>query len=240
MHLSLALPAGRGILIDYWAHRQKSYSPLSTHSISVTAIREIAASKNITFRPGDILLIRSGFVDHYNTLPQPERDALKDIPPREYTLVGCEQSEEMLTFLHDEYFAAVVGDTPAFESWPSSQSWHLHHTLLPKWGIPMGEMWDLERLAEVCERLGRWEFLVTSAPSNMPGMCRSSVLLWVLWGRDADGVSRWCGVLPKCDGVVLDSSEKGRAKKGAAACSGVCNLWREEVWTASGCRQMLP
>lgn len=148
----------------------KSYDPLTTHRISVQSIKEIAEKQGVEFRYGDILIIRSGFVDHYNRLPQEKRDALKDIPPKEYTLVGAEQSEEMLDFLHDSYFAAVVGDAPAFESWPSSKPWHLHHFILPRWGMPIGEMWDLERLAEVCHRRDQYEFFLTSAPSNMPGM----------------------------------------------------------------------
>jgi hypothetical protein len=147
----------------------ESYDPLTSHPISVSAIQEIARKRNITFQYGDILIIRSGFIDNYNRLPQAKRDALKDIPPKEYTLVGAEQSDDMLDFLYNNYFAAVVGDTPAFEMWPSSKPWHLHHTILPKWGMPIGEMWDLERLAEVCKRTGRYEFFVTSAPSNMPG-----------------------------------------------------------------------
>lgn len=38
------------------------------------------------------------------------------------------------------------------------------------WGVPIGEMLDLERLAERCRELGRWTFFVASAPDNMPGM----------------------------------------------------------------------
>jgi hypothetical protein len=45
----------------------------------------------------------------------------------------------------------------------------LHQSLLALWGCPIGEMWDLEKLAEKCRERGRWTFFMTSAPANMPG-----------------------------------------------------------------------
>jgi hypothetical protein len=35
--------------------------------------------------------------------------------------------------------------------------------------MPIGEMWDLERLAEECEKHQRWSFFLTSAPLNTKG-----------------------------------------------------------------------
>jgi hypothetical protein len=45
----------------------------------------------------------------------------------------------------------------------------LHASMLPLWGMPIGELWDLEGLSEKCKELGTWTFLVTSAPVNVPG-----------------------------------------------------------------------
>ena len=45
----------------------------------------------------------------------------------------------------------------------------MHQNILALWGMPLGEMWDLEKLAETCRRLGRWTFFVTSAPANVVG-----------------------------------------------------------------------
>lgn len=36
-------------------------------------------------------------------------------------------------------------------------------------GMPIGEMWDLEVLKEECERQKRWSFFFTSAPLNVTG-----------------------------------------------------------------------
>lgn len=121
------------------------------------------------FQYGDLLLIRSGFVDHYDRLDEKGRKQLGTLQIPDHTFVGVEQTEEMLDFLHDNYFSAVIGDAPAFEAWPRAE-FNLHQYLLPRWGVPIGEMWNLERLAETCKRKKQYTFFITSAPANVPGM----------------------------------------------------------------------
>lgn len=129
-------------------------------------------------------MIRSGFIDQYNRLNQSEREALRKESIYDYRFVGVEQSEEMVDFLHDNYFAAVAGDAPAFEAWPPPPELNHHTYLLPKWGCPIGEMWDLEKLSEVCRKKGRWHFFFCSSPANVPGKCSSSSLqIRMLKGR---------------------------------------------------------
>ena len=94
------------------------------------------------------------------------REALSKAPP---TFVGVEQTSEMLDFLYDNYFCAVAGDTPAFESWPTNQDWFFHQYLIALWGVPIGEMWDLEKLAETCRERGTYSFYFSSMPANVPG-----------------------------------------------------------------------
>lgn len=68
-------------------------------------------------------------------------------------------------------FSAVAGDQPSFESWPAPPEapYALHEVLLAGWGCPIGELFDLEKLAEHCKREGRWSFFVSSEPCNVPG-----------------------------------------------------------------------
>ena len=35
--------------------------------------------------------------------------------------------------------------------------------------MPIGELWDLEKLAEECKKRGRWTFFLTSSPLNLRG-----------------------------------------------------------------------
>ena len=68
----------------------------------------------------------------------------------------------------DHHFAAVAGDTVAYEAWPPTQPW-LHEHLLAMQGTLIGEMWDLEELADVCRQENRYSFFLTSSPLNVRG-----------------------------------------------------------------------
>jgi hypothetical protein len=56
---------------------------------------------------------------------------------------------------------------------PVDEKWLLHPILLAGWGTPIGELWDLEALAEVCRRRNRGSFFVTSVPLNYTGAVAS-------------------------------------------------------------------
>jgi hypothetical protein len=51
----------------------------------------------------------------------------------------------------------------------TQQSYSLHEVLLAGWGMPIGELFDLEKLAEYCKKEKRWSFFVTSEVCNVPG-----------------------------------------------------------------------
>lgn len=91
---------------------------------------------------------------------------LQDVVPHKFG--GLEQSEEILKWIWDN-FSAVAGDQPALECWPTQKDWLLHEVLLSGWGCPIGELFDLEKLAEKCKMEKRWSFFVTSEPCNVPG-----------------------------------------------------------------------
>jgi kynurenine formamidase len=125
-----------------------------------------AKQQNVEFQYGDILIIRSGWLENYHKLDLAARNALSKAKP---TFVGVEQTPGMLDFLHDNYFSAVAGDTPAFEAWPTNQDWFHHQYLLSCWGVPIGEMWDLEELAETCKQRNSYTFYFSSIPTNVYG-----------------------------------------------------------------------
>ena len=41
--------------------------------------------------------------------------------------------------------------------------------LLAGWGCPIGELFDLEKLAAHCKKEKRYSFFITSEPTNVPG-----------------------------------------------------------------------
>lgn len=83
---------------------------------------------------------------------------------------GVEVTQDVLRWIWDKGFAAVAGDSVAWEVFPPSKLEPvLHEYLLAVWGMPIGEMFDLEALADICKEEKRWTFLVASNPFNMPG-----------------------------------------------------------------------
>ncbi|CAK7235151.1 hypothetical protein SCUCBS95973_009172 [Sporothrix curviconia] len=160
---------GRGVLLDYVAYAARKnivYSPMSGHAITVAQLDEMAEEANITFRPGDILLVRTGWTKWYDE--HNEEDHNKYVA-NAYAWVGVKGCEETLKWLWNHHFAAVGGDSNGFEVVPMDENYRLHDFLLSYWGMPIGEMFDVEALAAECERQQRWSFFFTSAPLNLPG-----------------------------------------------------------------------
>ena len=80
---------------------------------------------------GDLLFIRSGFIRTYFSKSQEERKKLALRPHQlgpddGQRYAGVKQEEQMIDWLHDCYFAAVAGDSPTFEAWPTNQG-ERHH-----------------------------------------------------------------------------------------------------------------
>ncbi|KAB5517414.1 hypothetical protein GE09DRAFT_1294483 [Coniochaeta sp. 2T2.1] len=166
--------AGRGVLLDVYSWAKKNFDPHTRHSITVQDLKDCAAAQGVTFEIGDILLVRSGWVDKYLSLDMAGRQELADRKHHtDHTYVGLEATAGMLDFLHDNYFAAAASDNPTLEVWPptsfSRKDHCLHVFLLAMWGMPIGELWDLEGLAEKCKELGKYDFLLTSSPDYVIG-----------------------------------------------------------------------
>ena len=126
--------AGRGVLIDYWGYAKKNgkeYDPYSYHAIGFDELFAAGKDQGIDIRPaaqggdiqiGDLLFIRSGFVETYYSKEPEERKKLglrkHGLGDVETEFAGVGQEDKVLDWLHDSYFAAVVGDAPSFEAWP--------------------------------------------------------------------------------------------------------------------------
>jgi hypothetical protein len=79
--------------------------------------------------------------------------------------IGVESCEEMVKWIWENQFTAVAGDMIAFEALPfQSKDYWLHEWLLAGWGLPIGELFDLEVLAAECKKWGKWSFFFGSVP----------------------------------------------------------------------------
>jgi kynurenine formamidase len=161
---------GRGVLLDYalWAEEKSiKLRPFESFQIPFAQLQNLIKDQDITFLPGDILFIRSGFTAAYNALTDDQQNALAQRPTAAFS--GIESSEATLRFLWNNQFSAVAGDAPSFERSPavgplSDDRFVLHEWLLGGWGMPIGEMFDLEKLSETCKMLGRSTFFMSSMP----------------------------------------------------------------------------
>lgn len=178
----------RGVLADVSAWRESEGRPLQMDHCDPFPFREVLAaldSQGTQIRTGDILLIRTGWLGWYEGIGPAERESLADMAA--FACPGLAPGEETVRQLWDLHFAAVASDNPPLEAWPPGSqlgeggraSWlkdpatieesFAHTMLLPMLGIPIGEMFVLDRLADACSVDGRYEFMFTSAPLNIPG-----------------------------------------------------------------------
>ncbi|KAI0085915.1 hypothetical protein BDY19DRAFT_385149 [Irpex rosettiformis] len=163
---------GRGVLLDlvkfYTSNGTKPlpYDPWTSHEIPISDLEACAKAQGVEFRTGDILLFRGGSTQKWYAATRAEREALNSRPD---TFAGIENGEAAKRFLWDNHFAAIASDQPSFERWPASGSQMLHETLLGLWGMPIGEFFDLEKLAAACHEANKYTFFFTSWPLNVLG-----------------------------------------------------------------------
>lgn len=176
---------GRGVLLDYAEYARThlpelQYKALSDHAIPLSVLKDVAYAQGVEFQRGDILLVRIGLTKEWDTEMEPA-DKLAYALSQNPQHAGVEGTEEMLKWIWDTGFSALAGDAVSFEVYPPQKSYKraegqpdvpgifMHEQLLPGWGIPIGEMFDLEGLSKMCIEHNRWTFFLTSAPLNMPG-----------------------------------------------------------------------
>jgi hypothetical protein len=156
------------VLLDYAAWADTNGTPteaFETASIDMSTLERIALHQGTELCIGDILLIRTGWVRAYNRLSVKEQQRLADMD--DPSAIGIESSERTSRWLWERSPAAIAGDQPIMEAWPcQDKRFWLHEWLLAGWGMPIGEMFDLEALSEECHKRQWWSFFFSSMPLN--------------------------------------------------------------------------
>jgi kynurenine formamidase len=168
--------AGRAVLVDVARHIEIDAS--SSQGITPDELDATLAAQGVEVEPGDVLLLRTGWVAWYRSADEATRQAL----PGALKAPGLRPGDDMLRWLWDHHVAAVGADNPSLEIWPPGShltqeqrdevrtdiskipNVFMHTALLPLLGIPIGELWDLDALAADCAADGRYVGLFTSAP----------------------------------------------------------------------------
>jgi kynurenine formamidase len=163
--------AGRGVLADvarYYDRVGKSIDFTQAKSIPLDDVQAALEEEGVELQAGDILLIRIGWTKFYLSAS----DEIKAELGKETVVPGIEGTERTARWLWDNHLAAVASDSPALEALPKpagEEMEFLHFHMLAFFGMPIGEMWNLEGLAEECAVDGNYDFFLTSAPLNIPG-----------------------------------------------------------------------
>ena len=63
-------------MVRYWATKGTPVDPWTDYAITSKELKECAKLQGVTFRKGDILLLRVGFVQKYHESAREERDRL--------------------------------------------------------------------------------------------------------------------------------------------------------------------
>ncbi|QYN18112.1 cyclase family protein [Amycolatopsis sp. DSM 110486] len=159
--------AGRAVLLDIGAFLADQGRPLDWRTraeITAADLEACRAACGVEQRPGDILLIRTGWATEYERALASERAAVRE----DTTGPGLAADEALLAYLWDWGISALACDNIAVEALPLGEA-ALHPRLIGLLGVPLGELWWLDELAAHCARDGRYECLLTSAPINLRG-----------------------------------------------------------------------
>lgn len=180
---------GRRNTIDHWARRGivaravvldlaralpasgRPYTPDLATAFSVEDLELARAAAGVSYSPGCIVLLHTGFLGWYLSQSYDDRADWA----RNLKAPGVEHTEEMARYLWDSGLMAIASDTFAVEVWPpdrrpeASPFGFLHRVLIAQFGMALGELWQLGDLAADCAQDGVYECLLTSAPLHGRG-----------------------------------------------------------------------
>jgi kynurenine formamidase len=174
-NMALRGVVGRGVLLDVARHLELAGQPLDYTSnalITKELLSNCADAQGVSIQIGDILIIRTGWLNWYlNEATAEQKKVMAGDAMTQLKFPGIGPDEDMAAYLWDLHLAAVAADNPALEAWPPGPDTggFLHFRLIPLLGMNIGEFWYLEELAADCAADGVYEFMLTSAPLNIPG-----------------------------------------------------------------------
>jgi kynurenine formamidase len=162
----------RGVLLDVGRHLEPETGELADgYAITVADLDATIAAQGASslVGRGDIVLVRTG------QYARTRRDGWGDYaggaaPGLSLTTAG---------WLHRTEIAAIATDTWGFEVRPNEFDapafQPLHQVVIPNLGLTIGEMWNLDALADACAARGRWDFLLSAPPLPITGAVGSPI-----------------------------------------------------------------
>jgi len=165
--------AGRFVLIDVLASRERRLNPIDCSTRTVIAVDEldqILAEEEVSLCRGDIVLLRFGWTAWYETLSASRQAQLGR--GEQFPAPGIAADERTAEWIWDHGLSAIAADSPALEAMPfdlEDPDGFLHYRLIPPLGLAVGELFDLDALGQSCAEDGVYEGFFSAAPLNKPG-----------------------------------------------------------------------
>lgn len=161
--------AGRGVLLDVGLAFGQDGELADGFAITEEHLVQTAETQGSAVGRGDIVLVRTG------RLARARREGWGDYAG------GASPGLSLTTadWLHRTEIAAIATDTWGFEVRPNEfdvpSFQPLHQVAIPNMGLTIGEMWDLDALAEDCAADGRYDFFLAAPPLPITGAVGSPV-----------------------------------------------------------------
>jgi kynurenine formamidase len=160
-HLAAEGIVGRGVLLD--AARHSGVERLEKgFAIGPELLEEIAGAQRVEVGAGDVVLVRTGHLGWWFALRNRS----------EFTGGEPGLSVRCLPWLHERDVAMVATDTLSVEVLPPEEGRPVlgfHKGALRDLGLLLGELFDLDELAEDCASDGVYEFFFAAMPLPMVG-----------------------------------------------------------------------
>uniref|UniRef100_A0A8H7MYU5 Cyclase n=1 Tax=Bionectria ochroleuca TaxID=29856 RepID=A0A8H7MYU5_BIOOC len=109
----------RGVLIDYMAYAEDKgipYHPFAGTRIGPADMEACAAHQGVEFRPGDVLIVRTGMTEVFDALTPEQLRAAAEVDT--VTMSGVHGSVETAKWIWNHRFVAVASDNNSVEALP--------------------------------------------------------------------------------------------------------------------------
>jgi kynurenine formamidase len=160
---------GRGVLLDvarYLESQAQPIQPYERREIPLKLLQDVAETQRVGVHPGDVLMFRTGVAALIHAEAENPETAVRPLPGGP----GLKIDTDMLAWLWDSQISAIVSDNLAVELFPTQGGGpSLHRDGIALLGMVLGELFDLESLADDCARDHVYECLFAAKPLNLRG-----------------------------------------------------------------------
>jgi kynurenine formamidase len=153
----------RGVLLDVAAARGVPWY-LPDEYVTVADFEAAEQRQGVRLESGDAIFVRTGMER------MEAEEGEQDIYPRAGLHAEC------IEWMHERQVSVYGGDCIEKLPYPSERfPSALHLIALASMGMPILDWPSLTELSETCERLERWDYLLTTAPLRLPGGTASPI-----------------------------------------------------------------